>query len=180
LTEPDPSGVGEDRYGGARRLARWLPFLGLLSMILASLGALAPSLGWQVSRPLMRTLQVIAAYGGIGGMLAVMRYVRGLAMRMSYSWLVRAMEVDFNTMLFSSAVMLMYWPLSGIGVITRAVRWQPLACLIAIPVLAFFGSCLSFVSHINALRKELKQEAEFARQLWPAGRAGKTPHTIAK
>ena len=103
LTEPDPSGVGEDRYGGTRRLARWLPFLGLLSMILASLGALAPSLGWQVSRPLMRTLQVIAAYGGIGGMLAVMRYVRGLAMRMSYSWLVRAMEVDFNTMLFSSA-----------------------------------------------------------------------------
>jgi len=93
LTEPDPSGIGEDRYGRIRMLIRLTIVIGavdqLVTIAMQLSGALPPAV-----RAALITVMVIAGIFQIVAIFAQLEYLRRLALRIPDLELVkRAREV---------------------------------------------------------------------------------------
>jgi hypothetical protein len=167
LTTPDPSGLGEDRYGTARRAARWaVPF------------SVAGLLAGFVSRTAITPATVASALAGIeraGGFADVF----GLTMTLSYIGRLAARTADYR--LEERANTLVGWlgvPLLLLLSVTTVMNqlhlarggWVGLvlgggACLCALPVL--FGGPMYFFM-LRRLNRALQDEQSVAQRSWAA------------
>jgi hypothetical protein len=150
LTSPDPSGIGEDRYGRPRAWARGLGIVQFAATLVASLSATAaPGVHF-----LLEGLQMLAltAWGAI-----MLWYLDRLGKRTSQSKIGRGFRIDILLFMGLSVVSLAAWMLQTQGLGLK----NPLSFALGFPfswlnILLIYGA-------VGAFDKALKAEVAAAR-----------------
>jgi hypothetical protein len=169
MTNPDPSGIGEDPYITARKVIRITLVVGLVSSALEPILPTLPSKAAIV----IAIIMILAAIVGLIGEFAKFVYYEKLAARIPNDALVRrarflkwAFTVTFGVMAVTGGVaaLVKLWaraggPPVGIGV---------LVCLMAPVGIAFivFGIMTLFL--LLRLRRAISEQARIARATWAA------------
>ncbi len=174
LTEPDPSGIGEDQYGNSRKLIRIALMVGIVNTLLqlpTSLSTLPPSL-----HLLVQIFSGLAGLVSLVGYIAMLHYLSKLAMRGPDFQ--RAKRADFlkYALPISYGVIIVFGMITGI--LTGAARNNPGAAggaaaimlaggcftMIAVICLAVFGFMYLFL--IEKLGRLFGEQADMAEALW--------------
>jgi hypothetical protein len=187
MTEPDPSGIGEDRYGTVRKIIRVTLLIGLAQNVFAALtqrNFVAP--GAAVA------LGVAAAFAGLVGVVgnfATLRYLQRLAERIPHPGHASRAELLFWGYGTTRAVMVVVGGLSAV-----AGLFAPRAAGGTMPgggmIGLFMGlGCLSFAAFVAVvvfgvmflvllyrLQMEFDRQAEYARIVWAGVEA--TPRAV--
>jgi hypothetical protein len=184
LTEPDPSGLGEDRYGRARQTIRVALIVGVLSQFLQFvINTSAPSREVMVALAVTSTA---AALVGVVGQFAMLRYLDRLARRIPDDALARRARVVFWGY---GTTMLVIVLLAGAAALSVPLlnRTTPAPAGLGAGVLgaAAVGGCVAviaagvfgvlFLFLLKRLSTAFADQATLARGLWadpvPAGPA---------
>jgi hypothetical protein len=177
MTEPDPSGIGEDQYGRARRIIRFTTIVGIVQNVLA---VAEPDV--QHSRALTIAFGVAslaAGLIGVAGQFAELRYLQLLARRISDEKLSRRARFLFWAFGGSLAVVMVLGSAAGIGgfVLARpgVARSVPrgiigvlaaFGILTGVAVIAMLVFGLMYLLLLRRLKRAFRQQAEYARLLW--------------
>lgn len=167
LTEPDPSGIGEDQYGTARKIIRITLVLGLIDSaidLINTFNTLPPE-----ARQMLVILQIPLGIAAIVGMFAQLRYLRKLAMRIPdlklagrAHFLTYAIAISYGALLLAGVAMAIVT--SGAGPGPRAFA---VVGILIIPVaLAFLVFAVMYLFMLERLAKRFKEEANVAEQTW--------------
>ena len=162
-TEPDPSGLGEDQYGTARRIIRIGAVASIAGTVLERAGGSAPS------PELALTLRMFGLALGVFGVVACfaqLQYMEKLAERIPDDKLSRrgrflkwALTSTLACFVFIAIINVMRVP---------AVR--AIAGVVALVVfLAFVVFGLMYLRLLNNLKKKLHEQVALARATWAAG-----------
>lgn len=172
MTEPDPSGLGEDKYGTARQIIR-------ISLIVAVVQQIAELIGQQLTpgSPTALGLQVVGVLFGIVsvvGFFAQLNYLKKLAQRIPddklsgrANFLMYALATSYGLMILMGIIgVLVVWsgarPTFGSSAM---LGFGVAAMIIGIAVLVF-GIMYLFL--VERMGKRFKQEADAARATWAA------------
>lgn len=170
LTEPDPSGIGEDKYGTARRLIR----VGLASNVVGYLVQIISVT--TVPPPEMRiTLGIVAVVVGLVGVVgqfAMLRYLERLSLRIPDERLSRSARTVF----WGYGITLLGSVLMG-GVIAIAMATSgaggpgggflgALGVVGCVAVIALLVFGIWFLVLLRQLQSAFSQQAHYARQIW--------------
>ena len=170
LTEPDPSGVGEDQYGTVRKVVRVALIVGLVSSGLNLLANTLPPEPRQVVALAAGALGLVQVAGFFAGLL----YLRRLAMR------VPDPDAASRAKLLLYAIPICYAVLALVGVAAALTARQSGArvtsgafvgfgCLGGIAGLALFVFSIMALLLLNRLRGDFKEQADVARDLRAGG-----------
>lgn len=181
LTEPDPSRIGEDAYGRARRFVRFSLLVGVLSQ---GVGLLIQVL--VIPRSLVILLGLAAGVAGLIGLVGwfyQLVYLEKLAMRIPDLALARRARglrwtlviiVLLGLALFGGALLL--WGSLTVGVGAPVAPGGPgggpaasLACSVGMLMLVSLIAMLFYVRMIWRFRNALRQKAADARGIWQGG-----------
>ena len=177
LTQPDPSGLGEDQYGRPRQVIRVALLVGILDGIVDGI-----TLSTAPEPPVRIALAVISvATGLIGvvGQFAMLRYLQRLALRIPDPGLSKSARVVFWGYGVSLAVMIVMGGLAlGVGV-TSGRGASPAGgllgviiaagCLAGIAVLAAVGFGIIFLVLLYRLKRSFARQAVEAEAIWSGG-----------
>jgi hypothetical protein len=188
LTEPDPSGLGENKYGRSRQIIRISLATGLLSQFVQFLTITAapePSL-----RVALTVVQVAAGLVSAVGHFAMLRYLERLARRIPDEALARSARVLFwgygsataGAILLGGAVAITF-TLSGFtpgarpaggaapgaGTMGMFGAFAVLGCGIGIAALVFGIMLLVLLVRLS---KAFETQAAYARGIWSGADAG--------
>jgi hypothetical protein len=162
-TTPDPSGIDKLRCGRLSRLARGLLLVGLLAPPLAELRVHIP-----LPQGLIRSTTAVLLACGFAGILAAVRYLQRLTLRIPDGRLFATLESYFRFLLITlSATTLAVWVLN---LLEHPPAWLPSALLCAMlsPFFFMIVAVLRFTSLCSDLATSLIDQAKAARRLWPA------------
>jgi hypothetical protein len=170
LTAPDPSGIGEDRYGTARKVIRVALVVGLVATPLQWLEKVVPSEVGIV----LQVLSFLAGVVGIVGVIAQLQYLRKLALRIPDDklsgrahFLTYALAITYGLLIVMSAIFGLAVRASGGG--GPAGPFQALGCFMGIVGLAMIVFGIMYLLLIEKMGKRFKEQAAYARQTWAAG-----------
>jgi hypothetical protein len=170
LTEPDPSGVGEDKYGTARRIIRIglaANLVGYVIQIIDVTTVLPPEM-----RVVMTVVAVTVGLVGAVGQFAMLRYLGRLSERIPDERLsksARTLFWGYGVTLFASVLF------GGILAIAMAAAggtrpnmafvgiFGILGCAAVIAMLVFG---IWFLVLLRQLQASFAQQAHYARQIW--------------
>lgn len=174
LTAPDPSGLGEDRYGTSRKLIRVTLLIGLANQALELIDA-AFALPESLT-VVFGIVQVIAGIASVVGVFAQLQYIGKLAERIPDAQIVGraqflkiALAITYGLLVVGGAIM-------GIALVGRG-GGQPgglfavVGCFMAIVGLAALVFGIMYLLMLDKLRKTLKQQADYALQTWASSGA---------
>ena len=151
MTAPDPSGIGEDRYGMFRKTIR-------IGVVVAASNSLLDLANTFAPDPMQVVIR-IAAYGavvfGIVAFIATMQYLRRLSQRIPDDKL--AARAHFLTYAF---------PIPYVLLLAGTLAGVRLAAILALPVLVFG---IMYLLLIERFGKRVKEQVQLARQTWNAG-----------
>jgi hypothetical protein len=182
MTEPDPSGVGEDQYGTARRIIRFTTIVGIVQNVLS---VAEPDV--QYSRALTIAFGVAslaAGLIGVVGQFAELRYLQRLALRIPDERLSRRARFLFWAFGGSLVAVILLGGMAGIGgfLFVRLARGNPmtnwiaavvagLGILAGIAVIAMLVFGLMYLRLLHRLKRAFRQQAEYARLVWATAAA---------
>jgi len=173
-TSADPSGIDEGRCARLRVAARILLAAGLFAAPVSHLRGRAPGV-----ESLVRATTALFLAGGFGGVLAIVRYLQRLTLRIPDGRLFAALEGYFRFLLVivtaaTVSVVIM-------NAFTPAVMRlpPPLICLMVLPLFVTVFASLRFFSMCRELAGHLNAQAKLAEQNWPAETRGPDDTTIA-
>ncbi|MBU0640864.1 MAG: hypothetical protein KKB50_18515 [Planctomycetes bacterium] len=182
LTQPDPSGIDEDRYVTARKFIRFALLIGLLYSIGAVIvaGLNLPTL----LRIILFALAGLAGLVGLAGEFAKLLYLQRLALRvpdqraadrarfLRWAWTIcyGAIIVVGGLFGFMTAVAPTGGPSGGL-----AAGIAVLGCFMAVLGIAALVFLLLYVRLMYNLRQVFRQQAQEARSTWAAASAGNEP-----
>lgn len=183
LTEPDPSGLGEDQYGTARKIIRFSLIVGLgesVAEIILSTTTLPPS-----ARILFTILGVITALVGLVGQFALLYYLQKLAMRIPDLKLAGRARFLMYAYGISLAVVILAGAsaaILGLGGASPGSPFMAIVFVAGIAGLAMLVFGIMWLFLLSRMGKAFRQQAQFARQTWAAsgisaGGAQATPQT---
>lgn len=174
LTEPDPSGIGEDRYGRIRTLVRLTIIIGAIYQVLTIAMQLAGALPPPVRAALM-TVLVIAAIFQVAAIFAQLEYLRRLALRIPDPDLVKLARtvmwgfgISYGLVLLVGAAGILIATLSS-GPTAASGGLMAVGCsagIIGIVALVFF---IIYVVMLFRFRTQFADKALIARQIWASG-----------
>jgi hypothetical protein len=178
LTEPDPSGLGEDKYGRSRKIIRFALVVGLINTVLENVlrtGAIPPDL-----RLTVQVFNGIAAIIGLIGYFAMLNYLSKLALRIPDQVLAgRARTIMYGIGVSYGIIIVfgIFMAIAGRAMGTAAGSPAPMmfaGCImmIAVIVLLIFG--IRYILLLDSLRRRFGEQAEAAEQSW-ARAAGDSP-----
>ena len=162
-TEPDPSGLGEDQYGTARRIIRIGAAASVVGHVLQRAGGSAPSPELAMA---IHMVGLVLAVFGVVAWYAQLQYMEKLAVRIPDERLSRrarllkwALTITFG---LSAAIMF-----------TNAMNIPVVRALVAIlgvgVFLAFVVFGLMYLRLLSNLKKSFREQAALARSTWAAG-----------
>jgi hypothetical protein len=169
LTEPDPSGIGEDQYGTSRKIIRITLAMGVLNALL--------DFGVRVAPPppaVFITFQVLAFVFGIAGLVgafAQLQYLKKLALRIPddslagrAQFLMYAIGASYGVVLLFGflAVLATYGGRPPGGMVPVAA----LGCFVAIAGLALLVFGIMYLFMIDRFRRAFREQASAARASW--------------
>lgn len=174
LTEPDPSGIGEDRYGQIRTLVRLTIIIGLVDQVITIAmqiaGALPPAL-----RAALITTLVIAAIFQIVAIFAQLEYLRRLALRIPDPELVqRARAVMWGFGISYGLVLLlgvggMLIALVSPSTATAGGGLVAVGCFAGIIAIVALVYSIIYIIMLFRFRRQFADKALIARQIWASG-----------
>ena len=182
LTEPDPSGLGEDKYGRARQVIRVALLVGLVDSAIGAVHATAaPPPEVAVA---LHSASFVTALADLVGELAMLRYLERLALRIPDGGLSRTARVVFWGYGISLAVMVVMGGIVAVvgfstgsfGAGAPAPRSAVLGvlagagCLAGAAGLAWAGFAIAFLVLLFQLKRAFAQQAELAAEVWSGER----------
>jgi hypothetical protein len=164
LTEPDPSGLGEDQYGAARKLIRICLVIGIFNQVMNVLrDTLAPP------PPVLMLLGLVlfaAAICGLIGQFAQLHYLEKLALRIPDDKLsARAHFLKFAIAIAYGAL-LVFGAATGLAAYTRSNVTFIFGCPTALAGLSLIVFGIMYLLMLERMGKRFKVEAESAQQSW--------------
>jgi hypothetical protein len=168
LTMPDPSGLGEDRYGTARKVIRVTLLIGVGEQLL-SLAQIVFVVSPDVHAALT-FVGVLASIAGIVGIMAQLQYLGKLALRLPDPELARQAESikwGFGVTYAIFVVIGAVTELSGrAGAAARAGTLDVMGCVSAIVGLVMLVYFFRYLRLLERLGKAFRAQAGYARQIW--------------
>jgi hypothetical protein len=180
LTAPDPSGLGEDRYGTARKIIRVALVVGLINQFVNWGLGIGPPLEPAV-RLAIQTVAFAAGIVGVVGQFAQLYYLNKLALRIPNAdlsqrarFLMWAMGISYGLLLVVGFVAAAFFVSRGTaaGAAPTAVGAGCFAAILGLAVLVF-GDMYLFM--LGRFGREFKTQAALARQVWSAAAAPPSP-----
>ena len=172
LTEPDPSGIGEDRYGTARKVIRVSLITGLVSNVL---DIVEPNVDIDVPlyRDLLNALRMVFGIIWVVGFFSLMLYLSRLADRIPDPALVaRARLLMYGLGVSLAAVVVLGGIVGFLAFRTAGANQTPGAgffvagCGAGIALLAVVAFGIVYLIFLFRLRRALRGQAAIARQTW--------------
>jgi hypothetical protein len=185
LTEPDPSGIGEDRYVTDRKIVRFALAVGLASQVL--------QFGQRASVAIPSLFVLVAALAGLAGLVGIvgefakLTYLRKLALRIPEPELARRAGGLRWAMAITLGVMIVFGAVTGaLALMLRsagpggappnltgrggAVQSGIMAtgCVMGIAGIAYLIVALLVLALVSRLGKAFQAQAETARTTWAA------------
>jgi hypothetical protein len=169
LTEPDPSGIGEDEYGTSRKIIRVALVVGIFNSILNNIpraGSIAPEM-----RMVLGTLSVIAGLIGLVGQFAQLNYLSKLAMRIPDQqaserarFLMFAIGISYGIILLGGLAMLF----TGLAAGPRSPGGGFIggACVMALAAIALLVFGVMYLFLLSRLSRAFGEQAQAAEQTW--------------
>jgi hypothetical protein len=171
LTEPDPSGIGEDRYGTARKVIRVSLIVGLgqnLFNLIASQGRMSQDVLLMIA-----AVGLVAGLIGLVGQFALLRYLERLALRIPDNdlsararFLFWAYGGTLAAVLVLGGGLALVAAAAGPAVRDLAVIVMVVGC-VAVIALIVFG--IMFLMLLWRLKSVFEAQAHYARQVWAGG-----------
>jgi len=182
ITQPDPSGVGEDRYITDRKIVRVTLLLGLAEPAAHLLHA-AVRIPFSIEVVLVIVVLLAGLCGAVGE-FAKLTYFRKLALRIPNDALAKrahalrwVVAISLGVLVFSGAIQALFGP----GGLIRAPAFAggrpqgPLlagvvfgGCIMAVALLVFVIASVLVLVLVNGLRKAFRAQARLARESWAA------------
>jgi hypothetical protein len=170
LTEPDPSGLGEEQYGTARKLIRIALIVGAANSLLSVISSLAtfdPAVFIAVA-----VVSGLAGLVGVAGQVAQLNYLGKLAMRIPdlalaarARFLMWAIGVSYGALLALGLIIAVLVGSGGLrGGSFGAVGTLGCAAVIAVITLLVFG--IMYLIMLSRFGKQFEQQAALARHTW--------------
>jgi hypothetical protein len=173
LTEPDPSGVGEDQYGTSRRIIRIALIVGAANSLISwtsQMSAIPPTMHLVII--------VVSALGSIValvGQFAQLNYLSKLSRRIPDEKLAGRAYFLMYAIGISYGLLVVFGVFMGLAVATsgRGPGPNPMlaagGCLMGIDVLGLIVFGLMYLDLLEKLRKRFYEQAVSAQALWATG-----------
>ncbi len=171
LTEPDPSGLGEDQYGTSRKIIRIALLLGVVNQAMEIARQFAP-----IPEALRSTLTLIGFAFSVAGLVALfaqLQYLKKLAMRIPDQplanrarFLMYAIGISYGLVIVLG---LLTGLLVGVGGPGPAIALGGIAGIAGLALLVFMFMYLRLLERIG---KRFAQEADAAEQTWARAETG--------
>jgi hypothetical protein len=170
LTEPDPSGVGEDKYGTSRKVIRVTLLIDVLNSFLtfiSTFSILPPQ-----AHQLLQGVTALCGIAGVVGMFAQLQYLGKLALRIPDKSL--SDRANFLKIAFS----ITYGFLILIGIVTVLIMWGrtpnagnlgvmiPIGCVGGIAGIAAVVFGVMYLFMIDRFRRGFNSQAVLAEETW--------------
>jgi hypothetical protein len=180
LTAPDPGGVGEDAYGTSRKVIRVTLAIRVASDLIGfaeTTGTFPPDV-----RRMMVLIGFIASAGGVVGWVATLNYLSKLADRIPDDWLAQRAQFLMYAIGICNGIFvaiigfiaLSVGPGRGPSPSSAMGSIMGLACIMIIAGIALLIFYVMYLSLLDKLNKQLKEQAELARRSWNAAAAAAT------
>ena len=181
LTEPDPSGLGEDKYGRVRQIIRVALLVGVLDSVVDAI------LATTLPRPeVMVTLQIVSVAVGLidlVGQFVMFSYLRRLVLRIPDAGLAAMARLLFWGFGLSLLVMVLMGGVFAIaGFASGAFRpgapapgggvvgiFAAAGCVVGLAVLGVIGFGIVFLVLLFRLKVAFARQAGVAQQIWSGG-----------
>jgi hypothetical protein len=172
LTEPDPSGLGEDQYGTSRKIIRFALIVGIVQQIL---NLLQRMLGPESSLTIvLMVLGLVAGIIGVVGFFAQLTYLKKLALRIPdqplsdrANLLLYGLPISYGLVIVLGGLMALTvrnaQPGAGAG--GALAGFGCVMLIVGIAVLVF---AIMYLFLVEKMGKRFKQEADAARATWAA------------
>ncbi len=180
MTEPDPSGLGEDQYGTSRRLIRITLVLGVIDALLdvvQELITVPPAV-----RLALLILAVLFGIAAVVGLFAQLQYLKKLALRIPDAklagrahFLMYGLGIGYGLLAVvggSMALMVAVGPGPGAGG-TMAPLMTAMGCFAGVAGLAVLVFAIMFLLMLERMGKRFGVEAAAAEATW--ARIGSAP-----
>ena len=166
LTQPDPSGLGEDQYGTARKIIRVSLIAGIIQQALSRLS-------WVVTLDPTSSLLVGIALFVLGfmdviGLFAQFSYLKKLALRIPEqqlsaraNFLMYALGISYGLITILGPFRMLFF---RFGIIRY--RSTGFECFGGIGALAVFIFGISYLLLMNRLGRSFKEQSQIARASW--------------
>ena len=172
LTQPDPSGIGEDQYGTARKIIRVALIVGIAQSLLALVVAFA-----SVDEGLMMGLSVVillAAVVGVVGLFAELSYLKDIALR------IPDQKLSDRAHFLMYALGITYAVTQVIGVVEELTGMkargpganQGFVCFKSIAGICLLVFGIMFLLMLDKLRRRFRESTDAARATWAAAPYG--------
>ena len=168
LTEPDPSGIGEDRYASARRVIRVTLLVGVAANVLH-----APVRANAVTGPVAIVLTVIASLASLTsvvGEFAKLVYLEKLALRIpepKYAARARFLRWGYGgTLAIVIAVGALFAVFALMAGARGSVVFGGAGCIMAISALLLFVFFLMYLLLLYRMGRAFQEQARIARATW--------------
>jgi hypothetical protein len=171
LTMPDPSGLGEDKYGTSRKLIRITLLVGLVNHLLTfaqQTMVMPPD-----ARFLVQSLAGLASLVGVVGQFAMLNYLGKLARRIPdfkiadrAHFLMYALGITYG--LFIVLGLIAALSLRGARTAGPPAGLVAVGCIAGLMALALIVFGVMYLFMLDKLGKRLKEQAALARQTWAA------------
>jgi hypothetical protein len=180
LTEPDPSRIGEDTYGTARKIVRIALVVGVLTQAVVILGE-----SLQLPPVLMVIVGLVMVAGGLFGIVAEfarLYYLSKMAERIPNEQLER--RASFLKWAMSITLLFTSVPPAVIGVLAAAPPMTPaggggavvaLGCVSGAAGLVNLVFLLVYLRMLYRFRGAFREQAELARAIWAQPAQPSTP-----
>jgi hypothetical protein len=178
LTEPDPSGIGEDRYVSDRRIVRFALATGIGAQVLQLVMPMTHTMPMTYF-PLMMVVSVLVVLAGLIGIVgefAKLTYFHKLALRIPDIVLSRrarklrwAMAITLGSIVVLgglAAALGLSGGTTGLRLLGPGVAG--LACLAGVGGIAYLIVALLVLILTYRLSKEFRRQAQIARMTWAA------------
>lgn len=167
LTEPDPSGLGEEQYGTARKLIRIGLIAALIDTVLEQgFQLMTPSRGVVIG---MVSVSLVFGLLGLIGHFAMLRYLGKLAMRIPDLQAAARARFLFWAYGGSLAAMLVFGALAFLISESAGRGAVPVfGCGMGIAALGLLIFGLMFLFLLSRLGKTFREQAALAQQVWSA------------
>ena len=170
ITEPDPSGIGEDEYGTARKVIRITLLLGVVNTFVnfaPNASALPP-----VGRQLILVIGALAGIAGVVGLIAQLQYFAKLALRIPDTGL--AARANFLKVALSTTygLLILVGIVASLTVFARGMgapnsgAMITIGCSSGILGLASLIFGVMYLFMINRFRRRFREQTVLAEQLW--------------
>jgi hypothetical protein len=181
ITEPDPSGIGEDQYGVSRKVIRVTLLLGAFNSLLSFVASIS-----SIPIASRQPLYLIAGVLGIAsvvGLFAQLQYFSKLAVRIPdaklserANFLKIALFVTYGLLIVLGIVMILLTTVRG-AARTNPQMLLPIGCSAGVIGIAAVVFGVMYLFMLDRFRRAFGQQAALAEQIWAGHQRPSGPAT---